>query len=96
MNKDSHSISKELDHTDFASPRGGSYLRWLIKDQAQGLLNMSLTDIAKAMGANRTTLWQRLKDGELDKFSIKNVDMLEAHIRLVKACLLTTEGNHEY
>ena len=68
------------------------YIRWLVVDQAKGLLNLHGTKIAKIMGICRQTLVKHIEENTLTRVPVESVNNLENHIQFVKSALLITEA----
>ena len=71
------------------------YIRWLIDDQAKGLLNMTYEQIAKKMGISRQSLAKYQLNNTYTAISVEGVNRLYKHIDFVKAALLTTEAKEQ-
>lgn len=67
-----------------------SYALWLMDDQCKGILQMTDEQIAAMLEISRPSLYSRRRDPS--RFTIRDVERLEEHLRLVKAMLLTTEA----
>jgi len=69
------------------------YVRWLIIDQCEKLLNMTKLDISILIGVSRPTLDRLMYD--YSDFTIKHIEKLEQHLNFTKASLLTSEATDD-
>lgn len=67
------------------------YVRYLLRDQCKGLLNMTNSQIAGVLGVSRPTLDVWLKSPWV--IPVGKIDRLVSHIEFVKAAILTTESS---
>lgn len=68
------------------------YIRWIIYDQAIGLLNMTESKVAEMLGISRQSLAKYRKNNDYGQIRIKDLRKLENHLAFVKAALLVTEA----
>lgn len=69
------------------------YVRWLIIDQCEKLLNMRKSDIAILIGVSRPTLNRLMYD--YSGFTIEHIEKLERHLNFTKAALLVSEATDD-